>query len=102
MKTKEKLNALKKEVETESKERQKLTDEELEQVNGGVGLLIMLGSIGLISSGGTMNCPYQGCNSIIASRALKNHLVNQHGFSVEDAMSYIYANDPELAAKQWD
>ena len=35
MKTKEERNALKKEVETESKERQKLTDDELEQVSGG-------------------------------------------------------------------
>ena len=35
MKTKEELNALKEEVETESKERQKLTEEELEQVTGG-------------------------------------------------------------------
>ena len=36
MKTKKELNALKeKEVETESKERQKLTDEELAQVTGG-------------------------------------------------------------------
>ena len=79
-----------------------LNEKQQEQVNGGVGLFIMLGSIGLISSGGTMNCPYQGCKSVIACRALKNHLVNQHGFSVEDAMSYIYAEDPELAAKQWD
>ena len=36
MKTKEELNALKEEVETESKERQKLTGEELAQVSGGV------------------------------------------------------------------
>ena len=36
MKTKEERNALKEEIETESKERQKLTDEELEQVNGGL------------------------------------------------------------------
>ena len=35
MKTKEELNALKAEVETVSKERQKLTDEELAQVSGG-------------------------------------------------------------------
>ena len=35
MKTKEELNALKAEVETVSKERQKLTEEELAQVNGG-------------------------------------------------------------------
>ena len=36
MKTKKELNALKeKEVETKSKERQKLTDEELAQVSGG-------------------------------------------------------------------
>ena len=36
MKTKKELNALKeKEVESESKECQKLTDEELEQVTGG-------------------------------------------------------------------
>ena len=37
MKTKEELNALKEEVEveTESKERQKLTEEELAQVSGG-------------------------------------------------------------------
>ena len=37
MKTPEELNALKeKEVEAESKEPRKLTDEELKQVNGGV------------------------------------------------------------------
>ena len=37
MKTKEELNALKeKEVETESKEPRKLTEEELAQVTGGV------------------------------------------------------------------
>ena len=36
MKAKKELNALKeKEVETKSKERQKLTEEELEQVSGG-------------------------------------------------------------------
>ena len=35
MKTKEELNALKAEVETVSKERQKLTEEELAQVSGG-------------------------------------------------------------------
>ena len=79
-----------------------LSESEQDKVTGGVGLIIMLGSLGLISSGGTMNCPYQGCNSVIACRALKNHLVKQHEFSVEDAMSYIYANDPELAAKKWD
>ena len=35
-KTQEELNALKAEVETVSKERQKLTEEELAQVTGGV------------------------------------------------------------------
>ena len=39
MKNKEELNALKeKEVETKSKERQKLTDEELAQVSGGISV----------------------------------------------------------------
>ena len=35
MKTKEELNALKEEVETENEKLQKLTPEELEQVTGG-------------------------------------------------------------------
>ena len=35
MKTKEELNALKEEVETASRKRYELTDEELEQVLGG-------------------------------------------------------------------
>ena len=35
MKTKEELNALKKEVETMSRKRRELTEEELEQVAGG-------------------------------------------------------------------
>ena len=35
MKTKEELNAMKKEVETVSKKLHKLTEEELEQVTGG-------------------------------------------------------------------
>ena len=35
MKTKEELNALKEEVEAESKQRRELTDEELAQVTGG-------------------------------------------------------------------
>ena len=35
MKTKEELNALKEEVETESKKPRKLTEEELAQVSGG-------------------------------------------------------------------
>ena len=38
MKTKEELNALKEEVETVSKKLHELTDEELEQVSGGVVL----------------------------------------------------------------
>ena len=36
MKTKEELNALKEEVETVSKKLHELTDEELEQVSGGI------------------------------------------------------------------
>ena len=35
MKTKEELNALKEEVETQNKKLHELTDEELEQVTGG-------------------------------------------------------------------
>ena len=35
MKTKEELNALKEELETENNQRRELTDEELEQVTGG-------------------------------------------------------------------
>ena len=38
MKTKEELNALKEEVETESRKMHELTDEELAQVTGGVDL----------------------------------------------------------------
>ena len=38
MKTKEELNALKEEVETVNKKMRELTDEELEQVNGGAKL----------------------------------------------------------------
>ena len=38
MKTKEKLNALKEEVETVSRKLHELTDEELEQVSGGEGV----------------------------------------------------------------
>ena len=37
MKRKEKLNALKEEVETVSRKRHELTEEELAQVSGGVG-----------------------------------------------------------------
>ena len=40
MKTKEKLNALKEEVETESKQRFELTEEELAQVSGGGRLML--------------------------------------------------------------
>ena len=40
MKTKKERNALKKEVETESKERQKLTEEELAQVSGGGHVIV--------------------------------------------------------------
>ena len=36
MKTKEELNALKEEVEAESKQRRELTEEELDQVTGGI------------------------------------------------------------------
>ena len=46
MKTKEELNALKEEVETESKQRRELTDEELAQVSGGVVLLSVFESAG--------------------------------------------------------
>ena len=35
MKSKEELNALKEEVETQNKQRRELTEEELEQVSGG-------------------------------------------------------------------
>ena len=42
MKTKEELNALKEEVEAESKEPRKLTEEELAQVSGGSENLIKL------------------------------------------------------------
>ena len=38
MKTKEKLNALKEEVETQNKKLHELTDEELAQVSGGEGV----------------------------------------------------------------
>ena len=38
MKTKKELNALKEKVETQNKQRRELTDEELEQVTGGVEL----------------------------------------------------------------
>ena len=38
MKTKEELNALKEEVETVSKKLHELTEEELAQVSGGVGV----------------------------------------------------------------
>ena len=37
MKTKEELNALKEEVEAVNEKLQELTEEELEQVNGGIG-----------------------------------------------------------------
>ena len=37
MKSKEELNALKEEVETQNKQRRELTEEELEQVSGGAG-----------------------------------------------------------------
>ena len=40
MKTKEELNALKEEVETVSRKLHELTDEELEQVTGGNGVLV--------------------------------------------------------------
>ena len=40
MKTKEKLNALKEEVETQNKKLHELTDEELAQVSGGQGIKI--------------------------------------------------------------
>ena len=36
MKTKEELNVLKEEVETQNKQRRELTEEELAQVNGGI------------------------------------------------------------------
>ena len=45
MKTKEELNALKEEVETMSRKRRELTDEELAQVSGGAG-----GGIGFFES----------------------------------------------------
>ena len=52
MKSKEELNALKEEVESESKERQKLTDEELAQVSGGI----------ILSA--TFKCPICGATEV--------------------------------------
>ena len=47
MKTKEELNALKEEVETVNEKLQKLTPEELEQVNGGKGNIVDM-AVGVI------------------------------------------------------
>ena len=46
MKTKKELNALKAEVEAVSKERQKLTEEELEKVSGGFTIFPMCAKCG--------------------------------------------------------
>ena len=50
MKTKEELNALKEEVETLNEKLKELTDEELEQVNGGVPKLIPSPLLRLLTS----------------------------------------------------
>ena len=47
MKTKEELDALKEEVETVNEKLQKLTPEELEQVNGGKGNIVDM-AVGVI------------------------------------------------------
>ena len=47
MKSKEELNALKEEVETVNEKLQKLTPEELEQVNGGKGNIVDM-AVGVI------------------------------------------------------
>ena len=48
-KSKEELNKLKEEVEAVNEKLQELTEEELEQVNGGVKGLIQVGDILLVS-----------------------------------------------------
>ena len=49
-KSKEELNALKEEVETVNEKLQKLTPEELEQVNGGKGNIVDM-AVGVIIKG---------------------------------------------------
>ena len=49
MKTKEELNKIKEEVETVNEKLQELTDEELEQVNGGVTLRITFESFSALT-----------------------------------------------------
>ena len=53
MKTKEELNALKERIETVSKELRALSDEELEYVTGGVGVMNEKLDMAYISINGT-------------------------------------------------
>ena len=78
----------------------KVSDEELEKVTGGdidnpwtwAGTLFAT-----VAGGLSYQCTL--CWMKPANRAMANHLVNQHGFTREEAMNAV---PEELRAIQWD
>ena len=70
-KTNEELNELKKEVESVNEKLQELTEEELEQVNGGLSSLSLPGMVadmekhGLANLGGAVATPGGGASHLV-------------------------------------
>ena len=94
-KTQEELNALKQEYETVINKLQELTEDELSQVAGGNPLEVLPIAIIELLYGGN-RCEI--CEDQPHKYALKNHYMNKHGMSYEEAMAYV---PPELRDKQW-
>lgn len=86
--TKEEL----KQLETE---KESLSKADLKQAVGGfMGEEIIIPIVQLVYGG--RRCEI--CEKQPARRALKNHYMNEHGMSYEEAMSYV---PEELRDKQW-
>ena len=98
MKTKEELNALKEEVETQNKKLAELTDEELAQVTGGKKIIQPVG-IFIATMVGGLSYTCELCGEKPANRAMANHLVNKHYYTREAAMAEV---PEDLRAMQWD
>ncbi len=78
------------------------SDEELEQVTGGAEMSGLGGTIGIgayvftVLTCGIYKC---SCGDKPATRAMANHLVNEHGYTREQAMAAV---PEELRSIQWD
>lgn len=85
-----------------------LNEKDIENISGGNSYfdddmaLISVGPSITFTNEGTFKCNWGLCDdAIVSNRALKNHFVNKHDFTEEQAMRLIKLIKPELANKQW-